>query len=229
VRAGTLHFVHRPELLPDTARALGASALSDDQLVATLVGPVTNPERALDRARELLSQGLLDLAGRDLEALIVDGQSATNAARLVAAFELARRMSRAQRRARPRCATPEEVVPLIAADLVAISHERLVCLALDPQCRLIAQPIIVSVGDVDGTDAGPRAFFRLALQAGASSAIAVHNHPTGNATASAADIAVTRRLVAAGRAVDVALADHVVIGEGGTFMSIRRSYPDAFR
>jgi len=218
----------RAEALPDTARAYGVASLSDDQLVAVLLGPVTNPQRALARAGDLLKDGLLDLAARDMETLIMDGHTAVNAVRLVASFELARRISRAQRRQRPRCSCPEEVVPLVTADLVALSHERLLCLPLDAQLRLITQPMLISLGDVDGCDAGPRAFFRNALQVGATSAIAVHNHPTGFATPSAADIAVTRRLVVAGRVVDVTLSDHIVIGEAGSFTSIRRFSPQTF-
>ena len=219
----------RAESLPDTARAYGTQALCDEQLVAVLVGPHSNPGRALAYARDLLSQGLLDLAGRDLEAHIMDGLSALNSARLVAAFELARRVSRAQRRERPALTSPEEVVALIAADLVTLPHETFLCLPLDCHHRLITQPRTISVGDVDGCEAGPRAFFRSALQVGATSAIAVHNHPSGHEIPSAADFAVTRRLAAAGRVVDVLLADHIVIGDGGRFTSLRRSQPDLFR
>lgn len=219
----------RAESLPDMARAYGAQALSDEQIVAALVGPNSNPGRALACARDLLSQGLLDLAGRDLESHIMDGLSPLNSARLVAAFELARRVSRAQRRERPRCASPEEVVALMAPDLSPLAHEVLLCLPLDSHSRLIGQPRTISTGDVDGTDAGPRPFFRNALQTGAVRAIAVHNHPGGDPTPSAADIVVTQRLVAAGRMVDVLLADHIVIGDGGRFISLRRSQPDLFR
>ena len=216
------------ETLPDRARALGVGALSDDQLIAVLVGPATNPERALDRARDLLSAGLLSLAARDVESLIMDGQTPVHAAQVGAAFELARRVARAQRRTRPSCRTPEEVVALVAPDLVPLAHEQLLCLALDPHQRLIAQPRLVSTGDVDGCDAGPRAFFRNALAVGATNALAVHNHPSGCAQASAADIAVTRRLAAAGRIVDIMLVDHIVISDGLNFTSIRRSHPEAF-
>lgn len=219
----------RAEALADTARAYGVASLSDNQLLAVLVGPVANPQRALGRAGELLQDGLLDLAGRDVEALIMDGLSGLTAVRVAAAFELARRVSRAQRRERPRCASPEAVVALVAPDLVTLSHETFLCLPLDCHQRLITQPRVVSVGDVDGCEAGPRAFFRCALQVGATSAIAIHNHPSGQETPSPADLAVTRRLAVAGQMVDIILADHVVIGDGGRFTSLRRMHPDLFR
>ncbi|MCK6490614.1 MAG: hypothetical protein L6R48_20365 [Planctomycetes bacterium] len=55
------------------------------------------------------------------------------------------------------------------------------------------------------------------------------NHPTGDTAPSAADAAVTRRLVAAGRAVDVPLVDHVIVTTSGGFLSLRRDQPELFR
>jgi DNA repair protein RadC len=118
---------------------------------------------------------------------------------------------------------------MFGVSMIGLPEERLLLLPLDPQSRLIEEPLMVSKGDVDGCDAGPRAFFRMALGAGATSAIAVHNHPSGDVTPSAADQAVTRSLVAAGRLVEVPLVDHVVIGDGGRFTSLRRMSPDLFR
>jgi DNA repair protein RadC len=93
--------------------------------------------------------------------------------------------------------------------------------------RLIGAPRQITRGDVDHTDAGPRAFFRCALSVGAAQAIAVHNHPSGDATPSPADAAVTRRLVAAGRTLDLPLIDHVIVAAGG-FTSLRRAQPVLF-
>jgi len=114
-------------------------------------------------------------------------------------------------------------------ELVLLDHERFWCLPLDPRSGLIGEPRQISQGDIDGTDAGPRAFFRAALTAGAASCIAVHNHPTGDPAASPADLAVTTRLVAAGRTLDVRLVDHLIIGDQGRFVSIRRNHPECFR
>ncbi|MBA3709610.1 MAG: hypothetical protein H0W83_12420, partial [Planctomycetes bacterium] len=151
------------------------------------------------------------------------------AAELAAAFEIARRLSLADLRDRPVLKTPEAVADLLAPLAASLAHEELWCLPLDSQSRLIGRPRVVSKGDVDGTDAGPRAFFRIAIAAGATTCIAVHNHPGGDPTPSAADRSATTRLAAAGRTVDVPLVDHVVMGTGGRFTSLRRSAPDCFR
>lgn len=155
------------------------------------------------------------------------GLPAEAALRLAAAVELHRRLLRTRQ---PRAALqlPETVVQVMLPLLVR-DHECLWCLGLDPRLRLIGDPVQVSQGDIDGCDAGPRAFFRNALRRGACSAIAVHNHPTGDPSPSAADAAVTRRLVAAGRAIDVQLADHLVVCADGRFVSLRRDQPELFR
>jgi DNA repair protein RadC len=210
----------------------GIEALADDELLALLLRTGAGGEGVLELARRLLAEhdGLPGLAGRDVgELCAAHGLGPAKAAEIAAAFELGRRLRLARRRERPSLRTPEEIVAAIGPDLVALRHEELWCLPLDPRSCLLGEPRIVSRGDVDGTDAGPRAFFRLALAAGATSCIAVHNHPSGDASPSAADRAVTQRLVAAGRAIDLPLVDHLVIGDGGRFTSLRRSDPPLFR
>ena len=110
-----------------------------------------------------------------------------------------------------------------------LDHERFWCLPLDARCRLIGDPILVSAGDIAGTEAGPRTFYRGALRCGAHSAVAVHNHPTGDAGPSPEDRAITKRLVVGGKTLDISLSDHVVIGPGRAFYSLRREAPELFR
>jgi DNA repair protein RadC len=59
--------------------------------------------------------------------------------------------------------------------------------------------------------------------------VAVHNHPGGDPAPSAADRAVTRRLCEAGRAIDVPLRDHLIVGANGRFTSLFRDEPGLFR
>jgi DNA repair protein RadC len=211
----------------------GIKALADGELLALLLRTGAGDEGVLETADRLLAEhdGLLGLARSDLDALLAArGLGPAKATELAAAFELAARIATAtRRRERPLLRTPEEVVAFIAADAALIGHEQFWCLPLDARSCLIGEPRVVSKGDVDGTDAGPRAFFRLALAAGASRCVAVHNHPTGDPSPSVGDRAVTLRLVQAGRIIDVALVDHVVVGDGGRFVSLRRECPECFR
>jgi DNA repair protein RadC len=223
-----LHDSDRPR---EKAIHSGIQSLSDTELLALLLR-TGGEEGVLEFADRLLQEhdGLLGLSRCEIERLLKSrGIGPAKATELAAAFELANRVATAtRRRERPKLTTPESAVEHLR-ELVLLDHERFWCLPLDPRSGLIGEPRQISQGDVDGTDAGPRAFFRAALSAGATSCIAVHNHPTGDPSASPADLAVTTRLVAAGRTLDVKLVDHLIIGDQGRFVSIRRTYPECFR
>lgn len=150
------------------------------------------------------------------------------ARRLKLAFALHRRLVTPSRGTRPSLRAPEDIAAVMRPHAL-LDHERLWLLPLDSHCRLIGDsPIVLTRGDVDGVDAGPRVVARAAVRLGAVQVVVVHNHPAGDPSPSAADIAVTRRLVAAGRAIDVPLVDHMVLCSDGRWSSIRRERPDAF-
>lgn len=181
--------------------------LSARELIAELVGA--------DVAPGVLATGwpssATDLAHRDEHALATMlGIAPVAARRLATALELHRRLVVWSVPERPIINDPAVAVAVLAP-MATLPEEHLWCLALDARCQLLGSPIEISRGDVDGTDAGPRAFFRAALHCGAVQAIAAHNHPSGDPSPSAADQAVTRRLVAAGRALDIKLVDHVIV------------------
>lgn len=71
----------------------------------------------------------------------------------------------------------------------------------------------ISHGNVNSSIATPREVFQKALLANAVSIILMHNHPSGESTASREDIEVTKRLVEAGKIVGVDVLDHIIIGD----------------
>ena len=92
-------------------------------------------------------------------------------------------------------------------------EERVFVLPLDGNGKVLAKPILVSVGHEDGTaaiDAG--AIFREALKAGAEEIIVAHNHPSGNPTPSKADIKATAELKDLAARLGVVFLDHLIIG-----------------
>jgi DNA repair protein RadC len=70
----------------------------------------------------------------------------------------------------------------------------------------------ISLGTVCNTLVHPREVFRIAALASATAVVAVHNHPSGDPSPSAADLAVTRQLREAAKTMDIQLMDHVIIG-----------------
>ena len=92
-------------------------------------------------------------------------------------------------------------------------EERVFVLPLDGNGKVLAKPILVSVGHENGTaaiDAG--AIFREALKAGAEEIIVAHNHPSGDPTPSKADYDTTKKLKNGANLVGLELLDHLIIG-----------------
>ena len=91
-------------------------------------------------------------------------------------------------------------------------EERVFVLPLDAHGKVLAKPILVSVGHEDGTaaiDVGE--IFREALKVGAEEIIVAHNHPSGDLTPSKADIAATRELKDLAARLKVSLLDHLIV------------------
>jgi len=200
--------------------------LSPRELVTELLGKVRIAPDVLASAWPDALMTVAHMPEEDLAHVL--GLSPGPARRLAAALELHRRLVNWSVPIRPTITTPEDVMA-VAAPMCSFPVEHFWCLAMDASRRLIGEPIEISKGDVDSCDAGPRAFFRAAVKRGAVTCIAIHNHPSGDLTISSADMAVTRRLVAAGRMLDVQLVDHVVIAADRRWASLRRDAPDCFR
>ena len=71
----------------------------------------------------------------------------------------------------------------------------------------------ISHGTVNASLVSPREVFQKALLANAVSVILMHNHPSGDSTASREDIDITKRLVEAGKIIGVEVLDHIIIGD----------------
>ena len=73
---------------------------------------------------------------------------------------------------------------------------------------------VVSVGSMTASVAHPREVFGPAIVACAASVILWHTHPSGDPEPSAEDLALTRRLVAAGTLLGITVVDHLILGQG---------------
>ena len=122
-------------------------------------------------------------------------------------------------RARPVLTTGEAVRTYLRARLAGLPREVFHVLFLDIKNRLIADERM-SAGTVDHAPVYPREVVRRALELSASALVLAHNHPSGDPTPSKADIDMTQQLVAAARALRIAVHDHVVVG-GDQVASLR--------
>lgn len=113
---------------------------------------------------------------------------------------------------RPQVTGPEDAARLVGPLLAGRDREHCLLVTLDVKHRLLGVAT-VSVGTADHTFMAPREVYRDALLVGASAIFLAHNHPSGDATPSADDRALTRRLAQAGATLGVELLDHLVVGD----------------
>lgn len=96
-------------------------------------------------------------------------------------------------------------------DLVALTQEVYVAYLLDTK-NFPRRRVTIATGSLTGVLVHPREVFRQAVLEPANAVIFVHNHPSGDPKPSPEDVALTRRLVAAGDILGIAVLDHVIVG-----------------
>lgn len=202
----------------------GSDALGDNELLAVLLGHGTAGSTALDVANRVLATAggvqLLTRIGLD-ELAGIAGVGPVLAARVQAAVELGRRTLLQLPASRPRIGSAQDAAQYLLPQFGAHPVERFGVLLLDTRHRLMRTRVL-SVGSIDSSLAHPREVFREAVQAGAASIVAFHNHPSGDATPSDDDLVVTRRLMRAGEVVGIDVDDHLVLADMH-YCSIRTS------
>ena len=96
---------------------------------------------------------------------------------------------------------------------LAGKNEGLFVLPIDLENRTLSEPILVSLGEPTTTSVQPSEVFAAALKLDAKSIILAHNHPSGNLTPSVQDRQLTGVMKKLGKAIGVAVLDHLIIGD----------------
>ena len=156
----------------------------------------------------------------------IRGVGDAKAVKLKAALELGRRLAALSPDQRPQIASPDDVANLVAIEMAALEQEQLRVVLLDTKHRVLAIRTVYQ-GSVNQAQVRVAEVFRDAVRQNAVAVVAVHNHPSGDPTPSAADVALTAELARAGQLLDVELLDHLVIGQG-RHVSMRAAKPDVF-
>ena len=196
---------------------LGARALTATELLAILIGSGGARRSALALAHDVLATtdgSLRRLSAQPVAALTtIHGLGGARAMAIHAALELGRRLSIEARDDGAPLRSPRDVWTAFAPRLEDLPVEEFHVAVLDSQHRL-DRDITVTRGILNSSLVHPREVFREAIAERAAAIILVHNHPSGDPTPSPDDRAITSQLVAAGRLLDIPVADHVVIGRG---------------
>lgn len=128
--------------------------------------------------------------------------------------------------------SPAQAATLFRAAFPAkIREERFFVLPLDGNGKVLADPILVSVGHEDGTaQIDVATVFREAFKAGAEEIIVAHNHPSGKLTPSKADLRLTEELKSRAEWLGLGFLDHIILGaskseKGFDFISLAEILP----
>lgn len=201
----------RQRLLADPA------GLLDHELVEYLLALAIPRRDTKPLAKALLAEfgGIGALLTAEPEAMMrVDGMGDAAAAAIRIAQGSALRLLHAQVADRPMLANWQALLDYLRADMAHRGVELFRVLHLNTRNVLIRDEIM-NQGTVDQAPVHVREVIRRALELQSAAIILVHNHPSGDPAPSRADIEITRRIVDAGKPLNIAVHDHLIIGAHG--------------
>lgn len=194
----------------------GPGVLSDAELLAIFLRTGVRGKSAVDLARELLAGfgGLRPLMEADQQSFCAGvGLGSAKYAQLQAVLEMGRRHLMETLRQGSVLTSPETTRRYLTSHLRGYQQEVFLCLFLDTRHAVIACEELF-YGTIDGASVYPREVVKRSLSHNAAALILAHNHPSGVAEPSQADIRITERLKAALALVDIRVLDHMVVGDG---------------
>ncbi|MDR9397528.1 MAG: DNA repair protein RadC [Salibacter sp.] len=194
----------------------GKSVLSDAELLAIILGSGTAKVSAVDLSKQILNscdQNLNELGKLSISELKkFKGVGDAKAITISAAMELARRRRSDQMIKKKKVTSSQDAYQYLYPLLADLPHEEFVVVLLNRGNKIMTHKTI-SRGGVSGTVADAKIIFQIALEKLASSIILAHNHPSGNLTASQADIRLTNKLKEGASLLDLQVLDHLIIGD----------------
>ncbi|MDN4619726.1 DNA repair protein RadC [Paenibacillus sp. PsM32] len=193
----------------------GAEALSHAELLAILLRTGTKDESVMHLANRIMRQvgsirQLVDLSIEELTE--IKGIGTAKAIQIKAGIELGRRITRTGKEEVKAIRSPRDAADLLIEQLRYLQKEHFVCLFLNTKNHIISQETL-SMGSLNASIVHPREVFRAAIKCSSASVIFAHNHPSGDPTPSPEDVALTKRLVDAGKIIGIEVLDHLVIGD----------------
>ncbi len=202
----------------EKALELGIETLTDAELVATIIRSGTREQSVIDLANRVLNnhylyKGLLGLNYMNRQELLnIKGIGQVKATQLLAISELAKRMNRQKFKLGVTFANPKSIADYYMEKCRFYTREKVFVLLFSTAHTLLKE-VCISEGTVNLSLISTREIFVEALRTDAVFVVLVHNHPSGNSEPSVADINITKKVIEAGRILDINLSDHIIIGK----------------
>ena len=197
----------------------GADSLSDEELLAIIIGTGTREKNVVELSREILQtfsyDSLSDIEVSELTK--IKGIKSAKASSIVASLRFGQRSAqKTMERKIIKISSSEDIYNYLKNELVDKKNEYFYAILLDTKNVIISKEVI-SIGILDASLVHPREAFKLAVKKSAKSIIFAHNHPSGDYTPSNDDFKTTQRLVQAGAILDIEVLDHIIIGKDGYY------------
>ncbi|WP_407443853.1 DNA repair protein RadC [Fibrobacter sp.] len=220
-----LSLLSNPPLLPrEKIQQLGAKALSNEELLALILGSGTQNCDVFELSRRLSNFLSSAATVPTVESLLkIRGLGKVKASQVLACLELSARYILSDKTVAVK--TPEDLVARLSY-LKFEPQEHLVLVSLD-SANSVIRVHELTTGLANQTPVHPREAFVRAIEDRAVAVIFVHNHPSGNTEPSPEDYGITRVLCAAGKIIQIPVIDHIIVGKKG-FTSLCRETPEIF-
>ena len=205
----------------------GASALSNAELLAILIGSGNAEESAVGLMRKVLNDyhnNLNELGKASIEELCrYKGIGSAKAISILAASELGKRRKEESVKERITILSSKEVYDCFYPMMCDLATEECWVLLLNQASKIIDK-VKISAGGLSATAVDVRCILREALLKRASAIVLCHNHPSGNIRPSKEDDLLTKHVAQASGCMDIRLVDHVILTDGAFY-----SYADEGR
>ncbi len=191
----------------------GPEALSDSELIATILGSGIKGKNVLLLARSILKKfDKINEVPDIKELLSIDGIGLAKACQIIASIEFSRRRFF---RESIIIKKSQDVIPLIS-HIAGKKQENFLCISLNGANEVISNRII-TIGLLNSSQIHPREIFADAITDRAASVILAHNHPSGQLKPSPEDIHMTSQIVESGEILGIPVLDHIIISQKGFY------------
>lgn len=201
----------------EKALRYGLRSLSSAELLAIILRSGPKGSNVIDTAQDLLkvSGGFAGLGKLSIYELCkVRGISRVKALEIMACFEISRRAFCEKVPESDAIQRPAALVRWLQSEIGLDMQEKFMAVYLDSHNRILSWNVLF-VGTINESRVYPREIFKQALLGGAANVILVHNHPSGDPVPSMQDIALTEKLVQAGKLMGVRVIDHLIVTRTG--------------
>lgn len=190
----------------------GVGELSDAELLAVIIDDMQLAGRIVAECGTLAALVRMELP----RLRMLEGLGMRRAEKIACSAELGRRLAAAQTSIADTISTSDDIVRIFRPVIEGLTHEECWVLYLTNSNRVIERQR-VSQGGVQATIVDARLVVKRALELLATQIVLVHNHPSGTAEPSDADISLTRKIREAAALFDIRVLDHLILTDSSSF------------